>query len=422
MKYLLLIIVIAIALTSYNEADSSDYPYYNIKLSIDPEEKYIEVDCYLDIPACIRSNTIHFYLHEQLLIEEMKINENESFTFSKDSSDIRYMPCATRYSLKTQGLKNKNVTLHVKYSGRITQWPDWSASVIGEEWTEMGCYFPWYPYCPDYRPFTYRVEVFTDDDYRPFMMGSETLDDRWALYRTESPTNDIVFCASKAVKTVKKEIYQYKVSFAYSTLSTTLIDTITSDLRKILALYNTWYPPGGKRLCIVESMRDKGGGYARLGGIYLPGLTGKEYHDSRNAYTRYLSHELSHLWWYRANSNTWEDWLNEGFAEYSALMVLRELYGQDYFDKWLKKKKEKSEGTDPVWLYDRNGQQAYTILYDKTPLLLNELENRMGPDQFKRLLWDILKNDVSTTYQFMNVLENLEGKETKEWFIEKLKS
>lgn len=422
MKYLFLIIVITIALTSYEEADELDFPHYNINLSIDPTEQYIEVDCYWDIPCDIRGNTILFYLHNQLQIEELTINRNESFTITEDSSDINYMPYATRYYLNTQGLKNKKATLHLKYSGRITEWEDLSSSVIGENWTEMGCYLPWYPYCPDYKPFTYKVEILTSGEYRPFLMGSETLDDNWAIYETVTPTNDIVLCASKSVKTEKKEIFQYKISFAYSTLSDILIDTITSDIREILALYNRWFPPGGERLCIVESMRDKGGGYARLGGIYLPGLTCSEYYESRKEYTRYLAHELSHLWWYRANPNTWEDWLNEGLAEYSALMVLREIYGQEDFEYWIHKKQNHSDDIQPVYMHNRNSQQAFSILHDKMPILLHELERKIGTDSFEQLLWNLITSRASNTYDFMDVLENLEGKEITEWFMAKLKS
>ena len=423
MKNLFLIISITIALTSFDEADTIDYPHYKIMLSIDPAEQYIEVDCSWDIPHDSRENIIDFYLHRQFQIDELAVNENKSFTISGDTSDIRYMPYATRYSLNTQALKNDKITLHLKYSGRITEWPEYSANVIGEDWTEMGSYLPWYPLNRHYGPFTYEVEVFTHDDYRTFMMGTGAADNNWAFYRTENPTNDMVFCASKNLRTERKEIYQYNFWFAYSTFTDSLINTLTSDIRQILLLYNKWFPPGGNNtMCMVESMREKGGGYARLGGIYLTGFKNADYYELRKPYTRYLAHEIAHLWWHRADANIWEDWLNEGFAEYSALMVLRELHGDEYFEEWLNKKRKQSEGTDPVWQYDRNGEQAYTILYDKTPLLLHELEGRIGTDPFKQLMWDILINRVSNTYEFMAILEDLEGKETADWFLGKLKN
>ncbi|MEA1885711.1 MAG: hypothetical protein U9N72_00660 [Bacteroidota bacterium] len=103
-------------------------------------------------------------------------------------------------------------------------------------------------------------------------------------------------------------------------------------------------------------------------------------------------------------------------------MVIRELHGNEYFEEWIERKREQSEGTDPVWQYDRNGEQAYTILYNKTPLLLYELESRIGIDQFRQLMWDLLINRVSTTYEFKRILENLEGKETADWFLGRLKN
>jgi len=421
MKNLLVIIFITLALTSFDKEDTIDYPHYDIKLSIDPEKQFIDVDCILDVPHDNKGNTICFYLHKQLRIEELSVNNNEPFTINRDTSDFRYMPCATRYSLNTHGLKNKKVSLHLKYSGRITEWPEWSANVIGKEWTEIGLYFPWYPYNTHYGLFTYEVEIFTSNEYRTFMIGSEAADNNWAFYRSENPTNDIVLCASKTLKTEEKEIYQYNLRLAHSTFPDSLINTLTSDIRHILLLYNRWFPPGGTTMCLVESMREKGERYSQLGGIFLPGFTCADYYESRTSYTRYLANKISHLWWYRSNPNTWEDWLNEGFAEYSALLVLRELHGHEYFESCIERMREQSVGTDPVWQHDQNGEQAYNILYDKTPLLLYELEQRIGTDPFKQLMWDLLINRVSSTYEFLHVLKELEGKETEEWFLGMLK-
>ncbi|MDT8401170.1 MAG: hypothetical protein RQ743_05705 [Bacteroidales bacterium] len=49
MKNLLLIISITIALTSFDEAVTTDHPHYKIKLSMDPAEQYIDVDCAWDL-------------------------------------------------------------------------------------------------------------------------------------------------------------------------------------------------------------------------------------------------------------------------------------------------------------------------------------------------------------------------------------
>jgi len=41
--------------------------------------------------------------------------------------------------------------------------------------------------------------------------------------------------------------------------------------------------------------------------------------------------EFSHLWWSNAPTDTWEDWLNEGFAEYGAPRAVRQRIGKAAF-------------------------------------------------------------------------------------------
>jgi hypothetical protein len=391
-------------------------------MSIDPADQYIEVDCFLNIPPDNTSDTLYFYLHRQLQIGSLTVNGKKTNFISHDTSDIRYMPDATRYALIIDQPEEKIVSLHLNYSGRITEWNQWSASVIGRDWTEMGLYFPWYPYNPAFNPITYEVKVEHEPEYQTFMIGKEIKEDGYTIYRTDNPGSDMVLCMSKELKIISREIDRYNLKIVHTTFSEKLIDSLSGDMESILSLFGQWFPQGNNSVCIVESMREAGGGYARIGGLYLSGLNETDFLESRKPYTRYLAHETAHLWWYRANTNIWEDWLNEGFAEYSALMVLRELYGQEYFNMWIENKKKASEGTGPVWHTNRDGEEAYTILYDKAPLLLYELEAKMGAESFKQLMRDLIINKVSTTSHFMNRLEDLEGNETAEWFLNRLKS
>jgi hypothetical protein len=416
MQVLTIIVTMVILMSCQNNKQQTrEFTHYSIEMSVDPAEQYIEVDCSLDLPSGNRADTIYFYLHRQLQIVELTVNGKDPIAILHDTSDIRYMPDATKYALRIGQQSDNNTTIHLRYSGRITEWSRWSASVIGEDWTEMGLYFPWYPYNPSFNPLTYEVRVNHDREYRTFMIGDETKEDGCTSYITDSPGSDMVLCMSKGLD-------DYTLKLAHTTLSEKLTDTLTHDMELILSLLGKWFPPGNNSIAIVESMREAGGGYARIGGLYLPEFNEKEFFETRKSYTRYLAHETAHLWWYRANTNNWEDWLNEGFAEYSALMVLRELYGEEYFNRWTDNKKKRSEGVGPVWHTDRNGEQAYTILYDKAPLLLRELEGRIGTDSFKQLMHALIINRVSDTSQLMAILEEMEGPETAEWFLNRLKS
>ncbi len=421
MKNLIIPAILFIILSACSQKERLEYPHYDVELTLLPEEQYISVTGSWKIPLERRNGTIEFYLHKQLEMQQLLLNGKDIHRLSVDESDIPYMPDAKKYTIKTVKIFKRIATISFNYSGRITEWNEWSASVIGEDWTEMGLSFPWYPYSTAHNPFSYEVEVLTEGNYCTFMMGRETRDEYHAIYRTESPTNDMVVCVAKDLKTISSNIYRCNFKLAHTSFSEEFTDTLASDIEAILGLFNNWFPPGNNKICLVESMRKKGGAYTRLGGIYLPAFDESDYLELRKHYTWYLAHEIAHLWWYRANSNTWEGWLNESFAEYSALMVLRELHGQEYFNEWIEAKEQKAEGTAPVWQLNCNGDQAYTILYDKAPLLLYELEQKAGAHSFELFMWSLIRHKVSTTEEFLNILEEREGKEMSDWFLNRLK-
>lgn len=209
--HLLTIIVTMVTLIScqQNKGETGEFTHYNLEVSVDPEEQYIEVDCSLDMTTADPRDTIYFYLHRQLQIGELTVNGKKPIAILHDTSDIRYMPDATKYALRIGQTAANNTTIHLRYSGRITEWNRWSASVIGEEWTEMGLYFPWYPYNPAFNPLTYTVRVNHDQEYRTFMIGNETKEDGGSIYNTDSPGNDIVLCMSKELKIISREIDDY---------------------------------------------------------------------------------------------------------------------------------------------------------------------------------------------------------------------
>jgi len=421
MNKLIIPAILFILLSACSQKERLEYPHYDIELSLLPAEQYISVTGSWKIPLEPGNGTIEFYLHKQLEVKQLLLNGRDINRLSVEESDISYMPDAKKYTIKTGSLRNRTATISFNYDGRITDWNEESSSVIGEEWTEMGSSFPWYPYSTDYNPFSYEVEILTDGNLCTFMMGSETRDDYYAIYRAENPTNDMVVCAAKDLKTISSNQYRCNFKLAHTSFSEEFTDTLVSDIEAILGLFNNWFPPGNNKICLVESMRENGRAYTRLGGIYLPGFDESNYYKLRKHYTWYLAHEIAHLWWYRANSNTWEGWLNESLAEYSALRVLRELYGQQYFNEWIEAKEQKSEGTAPVWQLNCKGGQALTILYDKAPLLLYELEQKAGTHSFELFMWSLLRHKASTTEEFLNILEEKQGKEVKEWFITRLK-
>jgi aminopeptidase N len=317
-----------------------------------------------------------------------------------------------------------------EYEGIISEWPAWSANVITEEWVELGLYLPWFPYNEAYGPFTFEIEVECDPKYRLRSYGSfKNANGKWH-FKWMSPTTDIVLVANKNLKTIQQEFNGKRLNVHYSVIQDTTAKKLAGDLRGILELFEAWF--GGYKeseITLIESLRERGGGYARTGLISLAGLSDDKYIAQHETYIRYLAHEASHMFWHMAPSDNWEDWMNEGFAEYSALMVIKELFGAESFNKRIETKKSNLAEKPPIWGFDRNdratpekSQAVEAILYSKGPVLLHLLEQRIGRDKFNAVCKEMVESNTSSTEDFLNLLLKNHGTALRDWFEDLLRS
>lgn len=403
-----------------------EYPHYEIKLRIDPTEQEIFVEGKLLIDSIRNSpNDMSFYLDKGMNIKSFTLNNELSFIKDTSVSDIRFMPEAAKLYIGKDVVKNnRKIEINFEYGGKLSELPEYFANTISKEWIELGEYYPWFPYNPKNKLFTYDLEIEIDSEYHVFGMGKVNNAGIKKRIINNTPTNDIVVCAAKDISVKEWQIGANTISIYHDNFADTLLNKMEVDLSSIIKLYNKWFGDKSQNIIIVESKREKGGGYARIGGVFLGGFKSEKYYKFNEGYHRYLAHELGHLWWFKANTSSWEDWLNEGFAEYSALMVIRKVFGEDAFMKRLDVKKESLKDTPPIWGFDRNSDsEAKTIeliLYNKAPILLNMLENRIGKVQFIGFTKRLLQRNITSTQEFLEVLEQQEGEKVSGWFKELL--
>ena len=170
------------------------------------------------------------------------------------------------------------------------------------------------------------------------------------------------------------------------------------------------------------------GGYARPGLIILGGLEDEGYSEHREGWFRYVSHEAAHLWWTGAPVDSWEDWLNESFAEYVALLAIREVFGEQSYQRRLDEKRDRSEGVPEIWGLKRNGsteeenREIEIVLYSKGPVLLGELSDKITDSRFIGLCREMVSQEATSTQQFLDLLRNRESSEVSDWFEKMLRA
>lgn len=398
--------------------------HYDLRLDLDPVRQHIRVSGTLILPGADRATEpLELFLHRQLTLTSFKVNGREGHRLDTGPSENRYMPEAAKI-VADRGHQAAGSVLKVafSYEGAITQWPKWGTNVMGPEWVEIGLYLPWFPFNRQVSPFTYRVEVAHDPGFTIISMGTQTVRRGRTVFEVSTPTNDIPIVAAPDLAIREATAGSGTFRIASTSLAEDTVNMMLADIISIHGLLTGWFGDAAGDVVLVASEREKGGGYGRVGGLFLAGLEDEAYRARHAGYLRYFAHELAHFWWHGADTTTWEDWLNEGLAEFSALMVIRELVGEEDFERRLRIKKEETEGTAPILGLDRNDPDSQAILYSKAPLLLAELEARMGADRFREFAAALFAERAATTDAFLEILDRMAGREERDLFIDQLRT
>lgn len=404
--------------STYSFGKDTHVESYKIQLEVYPERQSLRarVDLVLELGS-LSKDLVTFYLHKELEIDSIRLGGSDmEFNFlANEKSPHFYMPDARPVVVRLPS-ESKRIKLEFLYQGPIKDL-SWQTNTISKSWIELGNYSAWFPNNPDYGKFTYDLDLKIDALYRVTGMGKIRRDGGSWVISQALPVTDIVLAASTELETLSKRAVGDALRLDYISLRPRRAESLYESAVFILQTYNKWFTQiPGSAMTIVSSPRTGGGSYARTGYVSLQ----REAPGAEERIFRLLGHEIGHLWWSGAPVDNWEDWLNESFAEYSSLMAIRERYGSDHFMDWIDHKKIQDQELPPIIGLNRKDRRAYQVLYSKGPLLLFKLEERLGRDQFCRFLVRLLESEPRSTDTLLQLLEEMAGTTTQNWFGELL--
>ncbi len=155
------------------------------------------------------------------------------------------------------------------------------------------------------------------------------------------------------------------------------------------------------------------GGYSRGTLIALTDISDTE----PEALTQFICHELGHFWSH-GNAMSVENWLNESFADYIAVIGMRDAFGETAFNARLQGYRDQIADKDlpAIWTPSISDRPPYLVAYRKGPLALARLEERVGREAFARFLRATMVARVSTTPDMLEKLEATAGPDARTWF------
>jgi hypothetical protein len=391
--------VLILFLASLFAAGAADFGHYRMQVRLDPAGGGVHVDSEFSFPVKAGAGRAKFALNKGLRVTAASCDECSGFSFeSTQNAGVMFVNNAAplEFIFRSPLPETKTVHFKARYEGKVV--PSGENS-MQPDWIELALYSAWFPVGVDLGRFTYDLNVAVDPSYKLTGSGDIRAGAPGSYeIRQVSDTFDIVLMASPRIQTrqVGESLRLDSVG-----LNEDEAARVAAASATVMERLGQWFgPASSSRLTVVFTPRDSGGGYSRPGMVcYSRWTLGAD-----DRLLRGLAHEMGHLWWIGAPVETWEDWLNEGFAEYTALMIIRDRLGEAAFQNAIAELEKDARGAPPVWGISRNDNRAYTVLYEKGALILYRLEKQIGKEAFARYLKALAQGKVSSVKKALALL------------------
>ncbi|WP_100644704.1 M1 family aminopeptidase [Alteromonas facilis] len=284
---------------------------------------------------------------------------------------------------------------------------------------ETGLYEAWFPLNFDYGKFTYTLNFKEVNNNILASNGySKCHKDLCTLYSDE-PDIDLILMASPTLLRYQVESTNYNIELTRLKSNRENAPSLESQIKETIQFYTHNFgalPDETTRFQFVFSPRDSGPSYSRNGFVVLTNFEQK----SDKELLHVLSHEIAHLWWNLAPKTTWEDWLNESFAEYSAIMSSEALHDHASKKQKIAELAKLSQNLPVIKGLRRDNSEAQQVLYIKGPFILHQMREKVGDEAFIRWLQQIRLDKVTTTAELIILTERELGKDNARFLMLKL--
>lgn len=414
------------------------YNKYDMSLYIDAINNFIRANAtfnYVCKEDAIKE--LFLYIHKDITMESIVCDELASYEVGKELAEWSpFIAESKRITIRFNKplLKGEKVDIKFNYNGYINKVGEAGINRITNDWIELGIYSAWFPLTEGFEKAWFNVKISLEDDDSILVGSTNTkrCNEGWIIQQ-KSPFLDCTFLASKSFKinhfsgkANDTEVDVYYIDKKHQKIAKRLRDDALNVLGSFTKKFGDINQENFSIVIVPRDNSQSGGGYNRPGLIVLPDLddnqpiTHYKYLTGEMGNFKYLAHELAHLWWSKADVTTWEDWLNESFAEYSCLIAIRDYYGKEEFTGIVNKYILESKSLPQIIGLDRGDDDAFEVLYIKGPALLYELEREIGEENFSLLLKEIHSNKIHKTQQLFDVLAKFASEKTVENFKQKL--
>ncbi|MHC5310987.1 gluzincin family metallopeptidase [Myroides sp. LJL116] len=343
----------------------------------------------------VNSNKSEFYfnLNKNATIEKIEI-AGKSIPF-KTESDSDFLPDFKKIIIKNTF--EDDFILEIKYSYPLDQIEN-PTFKYNPHWIELSLYTGWFPINLNDQNYSYKLSFKIPENYQVISPGNISKQKDRTLISNQDNYIDIPVILSD-----KFQVFTGKnktIKFYGTGLSQEQINTIQHTSDNVYNFYESIFGQNdSQNLIVAINSFEHPMSYARKGFISLSLNSELTPSDKKT-----LAHEIGHLWWNNASFGTYEDWLNESFAEFSTIKWMQEKLSKNDFDDFLIEYELASQESFKVSQLTPSDPNWYSTVYLKYPYILYKLEQKIGKDNMVNFLKSTYTQRISTTQDLLKTL------------------
>jgi hypothetical protein len=408
----------AVLLSSAAPAIAAE-PHYAIDARIDPKTKQFTADVAIILPPEEIGNSTVFVLGDRFKLAKVEVGPGASYQVEPADKPIKNLQKIT-VTFATPPTAPR--TLRFRYDGPINPPSDNNDRVYWDGAMEFNIEAGCVPFRPDLSLLYTLDAKLRGIDPKMVVVAPGHVTHKGDVVTVQRKVVDLDFPLVAAVGLQKTGNAEFEL---YSSDLNGKLETIyRKHAGPAMRFYNELF---GKLHGNTEPVRmvvvpRKGAGYERRGFISVSDAKEELANTPvipEEGPTRLLGHEIAHAWWWRGDPNTEDRWLFESMAEYSAMRFIESELGMEKRNVLVERKHKPAETAGPVLGRGRGNTAA---VYQKGPLLLIGLEEKIGRPAMDKFLRALADNPPRNTAAWLTTLQASAGPQVREEFEKALRA
>ena len=388
-----------LALIVAQAAVAPSAPHYDMRANFDPQGR-LEADVTVTLPAGTRDKS--FLLSRRFVLQSVETSPGTIMSAAEPTDTP--VEGLYRYRFTAAPDAEGPMRLRFRYAGPINPANDSGVRPMRDVGFELFIDHMWYPIGADIQTrFTLDADIQgLAPDLVPVAQGEVTRTPNGVRIHRAFIDIDAPLVAMRGLQRAEANGVEFYARDLSAPRSTYYIRNSENAAR----FFSAWFGPLQHTVRMAVVPRERSMAYARTAYTVFTEGTGNQADLPEAGPARHAAHEVAHAWWMLASPLTDDFWLVESAAEYCAVRYIEHAFGQAEAERFLLEKRRASETAGPVM---GHGRPNRVQLYQKGPLLLVDLERRIGRPAMDRLMAEMSREPVHTTPVFMRLLTNIAG-------------